>query len=134
MLGSECKSYPSTIKELFPWVNEHLIDILDKMLQFNPYFRPTTKELLKHPIFNSIRTDIEIRSEHKVVVDLDENEHAQNYDKNKTSHEKKAAELEVIKMSLVTDFIKLNNITKSSYKIRFQTETEGPASENENTE
>jgi len=41
---------------LFPEVSPDLIDILEKMLEFNPYFRPTAKELLKHKVFDGIRS------------------------------------------------------------------------------
>ena len=43
------------------------------MLQFNPYFRPTAKEMLKHPIFDEIRTDIEPEADFKVVINIDKN-------------------------------------------------------------
>lgn len=33
-----------------------LKDILESMLQFNPYFRPSAKELLKHSYFDDIRS------------------------------------------------------------------------------
>jgi len=42
------------------------------MLQFNPYFRPNAKELLKHPIFDELRDkDLEKRSQYKILIDMD---------------------------------------------------------------
>ena len=49
-----CKKGES-IRELFSYANSDLLDILEQMLEFNPYFRPTTKQLLKNKIFDSIR-------------------------------------------------------------------------------
>jgi hypothetical protein len=49
------------------------------MLQFNPYFRPTAKELLKHKVFDSIRTDVEISAPNKILIDIDMNELTQTY-------------------------------------------------------
>ena len=56
------------------------------MLQFNPYFRPTTKELLSHRLFDDIRTENEDQSICKIIIDVDENEFAPIYgNENKTS-------------------------------------------------
>ena len=42
------------------------------MLEFNPYFRPTAKELLKNPIFDEIRIEEnETISPHKIVLGFD---------------------------------------------------------------
>ena len=54
-------------------MSSDLVDILSKMLEFNPYFRPTAKELMKHPVFNNIRNKYEVLAPHKVVVDIDQN-------------------------------------------------------------
>ena len=51
------------------------------MLQFNPYFRPTTKELLKHHLFDDIRTDKEFRSNYRIVMDCDEHSKYEKYEK-----------------------------------------------------
>lgn len=36
--------------------NPDLEDVLGQMLQFNPYFRPSAKELLNHRYFDDVRT------------------------------------------------------------------------------
>jgi len=42
------------------------------MLSFNPYFRPTAKDLLKNEIFDDYRMpDIEDLCPHKIVMDID---------------------------------------------------------------
>lgn len=41
--------------ELYPAAGKHAIDLINKMLLFNPYFRITVDEVLAHPFFKSIR-------------------------------------------------------------------------------
>ena len=55
------------------------------MLQVNPYFRPTTKELLQHHVFDDMRTKTELQSRSKIVIDVDENEYKQSYSGAKSS-------------------------------------------------
>ena len=54
MLLGQSKGGKSLAK-LFPKTRKDLVDIMESLLEFNPYFRPTAKELLKHPIFDEIR-------------------------------------------------------------------------------
>ena len=56
MMNQESKPEIASLQELYPEISTDLIDIMEKMLQFNPYFRPTARELLKHRVFDSIRT------------------------------------------------------------------------------
>ena len=51
------KSKPQStcLKDTFSKSRKDLVEVLDQLLQFNPYMRPTAKELLKHPIFNDVR-------------------------------------------------------------------------------
>ena len=62
---------PSCLNDIFPNVSPGLIDILESMLQFNPYFRPTVKELIKHYVFDSIRTKTDAKLTHKINIELD---------------------------------------------------------------
>ena len=58
-----------------------MLEVLDLMLGFNHYFRPSARELLKHRIFDKIRIpNIEEPSPHKIVIDIDKNEYKQSYD------------------------------------------------------
>jgi hypothetical protein len=41
----------------FSEVKPALLDILWSMLEYNPYFRPTAKELLKNKLFDGVRID-----------------------------------------------------------------------------
>lgn len=51
------------------------------MLEFNHYYRPTARELLKAAIFDNIRIpSIEEPSPHKILIDIDKNEFKQDYD------------------------------------------------------
>ena len=42
-------------KEMFPSSTEAELDLLEKMLKFNPFMRITAKEALEHPYFKDIR-------------------------------------------------------------------------------
>jgi len=53
-----------------------------RMLTFNPYVRPSAKDLLKSPIFNKIRSpDLEKPSPFKVHLSADTGSNMQNYEK-----------------------------------------------------
>jgi len=60
------------LRETFPDTREDLVEILESLLQFNPYMRPTAKELMKHSIFNDIRIQKnELKAQHKINIDID---------------------------------------------------------------
>jgi hypothetical protein len=44
-----------TFEERYPHTSEGLITVLKNLLEFNPYFRPSAAEILKSPIFDSLR-------------------------------------------------------------------------------
>ena len=118
MLKTEATCKPSSLRSQYPEINPDLIDILDKMLQFNPYFRPTTKELIQHPIFDKIRTSKEVSASNSVVIDVDENELQQKYGDEILSEGEKEKITIRMKISIVKDFIKFNTV-QGSYNIRF---------------
>ena len=45
--------------EYFPKTSPELLNILSSMLNFNPYFRPTAKDLLRNPIFRNLHDNYE---------------------------------------------------------------------------
>ena len=54
------------------------------MLEFNPYFRPTAKDLLKNPIFDNIRkAENESTASSRIVLECDENKYQNIYDSEK---------------------------------------------------
>lgn len=72
------------IKDLFPKCNPELVQLLEDMLQYNPYFRPTAKQLLKNKIFDPIRVSAnENRGPHKFVLNIDVNEYKFDYVKDR---------------------------------------------------
>ena len=49
------------------------IDLLSKIMVFNPYFRPTVDQILEHPFFKSVRQpEFEVNSEQEIVVECEE--------------------------------------------------------------
>ena len=80
MVKKETDDQKMELKYLYHEIDPLMLDILEQMLQFNPYFRPTTKELLLHPLFDKIRTEKEVIASNKVVIDVDENEFQQKYE------------------------------------------------------
>lgn len=48
-------SKQKTVTELLPNVNPDILNLLKSMLEINPYFRPTAKQLLKNELFDLIR-------------------------------------------------------------------------------
>lgn len=44
------------------------------MLEFNPYLRPSAKELLYHPVFDEIRGKIDFLCDFKLLIDIDKDE------------------------------------------------------------
>ena len=63
-----------SISESFSFANPELRKMLESMLEFNPYFRPTAKQLLKNKIFDSVRIKSnEESTTHSIVVSADKN-------------------------------------------------------------
>ena len=67
-----------TLEERYPNASKQLLEILEKMLSFNPYFRPSAKTLLKDSYFDDIRIkNIEITMPHKLNHKIDRDEELQ---------------------------------------------------------
>ena len=53
------------------------------MLEYNPYYRPTAKQLLKSKLFDDIRVpDMQVIAPFKIVINVDRNEWQQTYSRN----------------------------------------------------
>jgi mitogen-activated protein kinase 1/3 len=68
--------YPKTISDglisHLPNINKDALDLLKKMLEFNPYYRITAKEALRHKYFSNIRDKSqEIESKDSVTLFAD---------------------------------------------------------------
>ena len=63
---------PKKFSKMFPDTRKDLIGILQQLLEFNPHFRPTAKEVLKHKIFDDVRDkQNEIAAEFKIAIGID---------------------------------------------------------------
>lgn len=57
---------------MYSGCGDDAIDFLDKILQFNPYFRPSLKEALEHPLFDGIRKEEkEVMAEEPITFDFE---------------------------------------------------------------
>jgi len=70
---------------MFPNISAGLVDVLEQMLEFNPYLRGTAKELIKHNVFDDIRRNKEIECPYKVKFDNEQ----QSYDDCRMTKEEK---------------------------------------------
>jgi mitogen-activated protein kinase 1/3 len=69
-------------RQMFPDSDPELIYLLEQMLTFNPYFRPSAKNLLQSKIFDRIRQpELERPAPFKLVITPDKGEFKQDYDK-----------------------------------------------------
>ena len=68
------------LNKLYPGAGEEAIDLLSKILVFNPYFRLSVEEALAHPFFKKVRkTDKEINAEKEIQIEFEKD----NLDKKK---------------------------------------------------
>jgi len=60
---------------LYPGAGEEAIDLLNRVLIFNPYFRISVDEALNHPFFKKVRkSEKEVNAAAKIEIDF-EKEH-----------------------------------------------------------
>jgi serine/threonine protein kinase len=61
--------------KVLPKANKDLVELLKSLVQVNPFFRPTAKECLKNPVFDTIREQVkektQITSKIKLEIDHD---------------------------------------------------------------
>ena len=61
------------MRDIFaPIKNQGLVDVLEWMLVFNPGFRMSATELLKHSIFDSYRSNIPLNTERVLMSIYDD--------------------------------------------------------------
>ena len=61
------------LKDKYPGADEDQIDLLNKMLQINPYFRVSVEDALSHPCFTKIRKQPkESIAENPVTIDFED--------------------------------------------------------------
>lgn len=61
---------------MYPGAGEEAIDLLNRILVFNPYFRITVDEALTHPFFKKIRKqEKEKGSDNEIKIDFDKEHH-----------------------------------------------------------
>lgn len=66
------KAEKKNLKDLYPFPGEEAIDLLDKMLQFNPYKRASLNECLEHPFVADVRDKRkEIKAMMPIVLDFE---------------------------------------------------------------
>ena len=76
-------TFKTSIREEFKETKSELIDLLEQMLEYNPYYRPTAKQLLKSKLFDDIRVpEMQGIAPFKIVIKIDNNEWQQTYTKN----------------------------------------------------
>lgn len=51
----QSKKNSKSLSERFPLTKQVILNILEEMLQINPYMRPTAKQLLKNKMFDNVR-------------------------------------------------------------------------------
>ena len=51
------KKQIETFTQQLPDSHDLLVEMLESMTEFNPYFRPSAKELLKNKIFDDMRVE-----------------------------------------------------------------------------
>jgi serine/threonine protein kinase len=60
------------LANLYPGAGDDGIDLLNRMLNFNPYFRITIEECLEHPFFKKVRKPAkEVAVEKEIQIDFE---------------------------------------------------------------
>ena len=72
-LGTFPAKERTDFKAIYKGAPDDAIDLLTKIMAFNPYFRPTVDEILAHPFFAEVRDpSLEKNAEHEITVDCEE--------------------------------------------------------------
>ena len=72
------KAFPQTnkldFKNCYPYASEEALDLLDKMLTFNPFFRISVDDALNHEFFKAIHNPSMEVSSQEVDLEFDHDE------------------------------------------------------------
>ena len=84
------------------------------MLEFNPYFRPSAKQLLKNKIFNSVRIKSnEVQATHSVVINVDKHPTmAIDYNETKVNTTLEPEKIRKLKQMIILESLKFNSTNK----------------------
>ena len=111
--------------ELLPDSHDGLVEILESMTEFNPYFRPSAKDLLKNKIFDDIRLkSFEEEAPYRIMIDIDQNELLKpNYEddeQNLYSAEELKQRIQKIQVFVVKEISKLQKYQHIDIKILYK--------------
>jgi serine/threonine protein kinase len=60
------------LKQRYPASKEEALDLLSKMLNFNPFFRPSVQECLDHPYLRCVKSaQLEQMAQKEVSLEVD---------------------------------------------------------------
>lgn len=63
-----------SLRDMYPQASHDALDLLEKLLQFNPNKRPTAEEALAHPYVGTFHNPAEeLVCPHKIVIPIDDN-------------------------------------------------------------
>jgi mitogen-activated protein kinase 1/3 len=62
----------SDLNKMYPGAGDEAIDLLNRILVFNPYFRLSVDEALDHPFFKKVKkAEKEVRSEKEINIEFE---------------------------------------------------------------
>lgn len=57
---------------MYPGAGDDALDLLNRMLQFNPYFRISVDEAITHPFFKKVRkTEKEVTADRDIQIEFE---------------------------------------------------------------
>mgnify|MGYP000415697493 CR=1 FL=1 len=65
------KPAATSIDHIFKKSDPGLLSILKRMIEYNPYFRPTASDILHDPYFDDIRSKVVMNPSFKVKANID---------------------------------------------------------------
>ena len=61
----------TSIDQIFKKADPALLNILKRMIEFNPYFRPTASDILHDSYFDDIRSKVSMNPSFKIKANID---------------------------------------------------------------